>query len=1375
MTAATHTSRVMCKTLNGSVRQIDRALGAPRPGAVSVDGRSVAQLLAFAARYGALVRFYDLNDAPHGDWARFFASDPAVAEALHGALDLPEIEGQLHRLLEQARSAQRDEHRAEALRQLMDGIVHLIGILDRGWPEEGEAAQRLQHLASLGRRDELGEHLEFLRVHWTHAGCQAWAVVELDKHGRHWVEGLLSRLEDLLTSLIERMRLGAKAALAASTVSLGERGHAPQAALYNAFVVLFAEAREVLNSFPRRLLDFYYGEVIGQHQLHARPDQVYLTFTLGKNAAATAIPRGTLFSAGTDPYGDPIQYAADTSLEVTPVAVTSLGVHRLTYLESVPSVATGVLSGVIAQDQVESVPSAPFPLFGRDQAGMYGALSLQPASLGFMVATPMLMLRGGSRTVKLHLTHADPHPHSDEHAASLGEVAGSALSLYYSTAGGWVAVQSFTVTPGLSDKAGNASALTFAFTLPPDAPAVVPLSTKADPDGPHPDLPASAFPGDLDCPCLVATLAQKPGGAPDAASGSALHFAILSLIQVAQITLEVAVEGLIPTALSSAGSPLDPKHNFAIFGLQPAQYATLSMSAPEIFVKQIASLQVSIAWAGLPINSTGFQGYYQGYRLDADGLVSPQPLFDNASFQTRFDVTSPGSWTLNASSSCHLFETDDMSGLAHKDGAPVAGAPVSMISRLVVSGITPSATPAYYNPQASALRLTLAAPSYAFGAMLYASNLMAASSASVAALRAGGAGSGTGSNGGAGKQIASAANVNATAPDKRHASDLGAAVKQAISALNGEALALLQQIAPAGTSASASTHVASGIEQLLGGVVNRATGGVWGVVAGLARAAIRMFKKKPEAGEVTHRLRSWLLGHQHELDAGAKDSVQRVHALLTASDGLGAALGSVSGQAPAVARPIMAAALQQARVSVDQADASSAEAATVCLPNPPWLPMVSSLTLAYTATAVVTMQALEPGEQATPAASEFMHLCPFDRMALAERTPPGHRVQLLPRVARHAALYIDLSAHARQVALLFILQASPDGWTSEQPVVIWEQRVDNRWRRVKVIGDSTNGMLNSGIVTLVLHAPSRTAPAQTPQLRVRLIQGMAHSPMVSAVVANALTATWVPPGGAQQRGQPLPAGTITQMPEPIAGIATIKQPMNSIGGCPPAVGPRFDMWMAERLRHKGFAIDAWDYARIVLDAVPTLWQLGVVPATDASTGHEMPGHVWVVAVAGPDTPNVDDRTAPLVDPTVLAQIGELLERVSSPFVTLTVSNPPWVRITVHADLIFSDADTVDAWEARLQDELVRWLSPWPDASLGARPADYFSRQAVAAFIHRRDYVLGVTSMHLHTDGDQTREGWHYLTSAAHHQLRGTSARAAAAVPARTAQASERAV
>ncbi|MFN4095188.1 MAG: hypothetical protein ACK4GG_00260, partial [Sphingomonas sp.] len=334
------------------------------------------------------------------------------------------------------------------------------------------------------------------------------------------------------------------------------------------------------------------------------------------------------------------------------------------------------------------------------------------------------------------------------------------------------------------------------------------------------------------------------------------------------------------------------------------------------------------------------------------------------------------------------------------------------------------------------------------------------------------------------------------------------------------------------------------------------------------------------------------------------------------------------------------------------------------------------------------------------------------------------------------------------VALLFILQAGPDGWWDDPPSMVWEQVIDGNWVPLTLLGDTTAGLRNSGIVTLEL----RTDPGGRPRLRVRTRGVTDNAPIVQAVIANAVSAQWVGPGGAEGLGSPLPVGTIKKPVNAIPGIGSIDQPMQSFGGRPPATGRDFQKWMAERLRHKGFGIDSWDYARIALAAVPSLWQVAVVPATDEKTGARSPGSVWLVAVAGPETPNISDPTIPSIDLATLAEIGQTLQAAISPFIQLTVTNPPYLRLKVTTQISFSDENTGAFWIERLQDELVKWLSPWPDPALGPRPERYYTRRAVSEFIRGRHYVRGIDRFDIAPQDAPPRGGWVYLTSALEHDL-----------------------
>ena len=76
------------RVFNLGSTQADRTAGVPKPQSVLLDGRSPAALLGFAGDYGKLIRFYDLDDQPDGDWSAFFTADRGLRAAGLLGLDM---------------------------------------------------------------------------------------------------------------------------------------------------------------------------------------------------------------------------------------------------------------------------------------------------------------------------------------------------------------------------------------------------------------------------------------------------------------------------------------------------------------------------------------------------------------------------------------------------------------------------------------------------------------------------------------------------------------------------------------------------------------------------------------------------------------------------------------------------------------------------------------------------------------------------------------------------------------------------------------------------------------------------------------------------------------------------------------------------------------------------------------------------------------------------------------------------------------------------------------------------------------------------------------------------------------------------------------
>ena len=257
-----------------------------------------------------------------------------------------------------------------------------------------------------------------LALHMAGASLEECLRRELNGLAKGWLNQLIAILDELAAGLLTALEQSADTARAGLEASLRAEGHAPQAALYNAFVLLFRQVQFAMNEFPRRLIEFYYTEILQQDRLAAMPaqqdsqgsaaDRINLTFTTAEGVAEGAVPMGTLFSAGKDADGAAINYAADHALTVYPAAITQLRTLTVTQEPLIPGSGetqpAQVLGGIVALSDLPPAIATPFPLFGDTQPGTSGVLTTTPASLGFAVVSPCLMLTGGDRTITLGLT-----------------------------------------------------------------------------------------------------------------------------------------------------------------------------------------------------------------------------------------------------------------------------------------------------------------------------------------------------------------------------------------------------------------------------------------------------------------------------------------------------------------------------------------------------------------------------------------------------------------------------------------------------------------------------------------------------------------------------------------------------------------------------------------------------------------------------------------------------------------------------------------------------------------------------------------------------------------------------------------------------------
>jgi hypothetical protein len=1371
--------------LNGAPSQYDRWLPALDPGYAKVDGRSFSDLLDFPVKYGALVNFYDLRNEIDGDWVGFFASDPTMMLAILESIDIAALEREYTRLDELTRAAQVFARKFDLLcrlfafiqglaRQINEGLVALGHHPDRGIARALEQALVNAIVLSLGPQlRQLKEYAEgaglpraldqpipldwsgFLPLWGLRDDCPDGSIyrghsrVEKINHALSYLAPIFAAFRDSLADL-------QRFALANFEASLKEPDHKPQIGLYIAFARLFATAQETLNTISGRYIDFYYRDLLREKPAGPVGDRVFLAFTLAddEKVKSTTVPRGTAFPAGQDADGQDILYGSEKDLQVGAAQIDTVHTLRRVRGPLAPDrlspsaivhkpVTQYILSSDIALADA-AAKSVPWSTFGVTELLPSPVEITTPATMGFALASPYLMLGGGSRDITITVRYSDVfrietlNPLLEEIGAIVGlrpneilrPVLAAAFTVLASSEAGW-----FEVPPYLVELPWDEPSFSLNITLPPTSPPIAAYDPAADGAvPPPPEDPLATVNPAPDLPTLKLYLRQHAVllMPPPNSTGEPLEVHPLSLLDgmpLEMVRIGTWVNGLADLDLQSTTGPLDASGPFTLFGAPVVVGSYLDIRKPELFAKRIETLGLTIDWFDLPANDYGFTGYYRDYVIGLDGQKQPG-LFSNSVFLKKIEVKNHGSWIVKPEhgEGLYLFRT---TADPTKPPGSLCPATECYFPRWMIDERKP---PPYYMPADGAIRVTLTAPDYAFGDDLYTQNVLYA--------------------------------VISDLPDpvtcQQRCEAEYAAVADAAKMIDACLEECSQQLDDTFQNCI-TTCMNACVDQMLIDTIQclwdcattsqrRLTGEIFGhVKASFDEASAAPRQQRARA------LRDWAEAWRApaKLDASCLD---KCFSLLGAILGIEICLTMCASGPTKSYRSCVVQGLKSCQVRLEQ---SYNEFVDVCIvdctkpkselnyPNAPWLPTAQRVTINYSAACVVS------GDGATDGI--FFHLLPFggyERMAAP--------ATLLPVFDDEGYLYLGFNGLAPPQGLTLLFQmASSGGWAGgDRAGPAFEVLRRAGWSPLdptSIVADSTNGLDNSGILGLSLPAydpVGSTAMAGDRQwLRATVASGASLYPDTICIYPNATIAHWLDePGTGNTLATPLPAGTIVSSVQPLPYIDSIVQPMESFGGRPAEDRRQFEMRLGERLRHKNRAVVGWDYERLVLARFPTVWKVQALPAR-TGLGGNAPGDVLVVVVAGPDTLDVADPTVPVISGTLLGAIREYLEGLISPFVRLQVTNPIYVRVTVVATVQFSVADDVGAAILRLNNELVRYLSPWfYNAARAAKGSRYADWDEIEAFVENQPGVDALLNFDVTYDPLPYDLDWYFLTSAPQHDI-----------------------
>ncbi len=586
-----------------------------QPSANLIDGRTERDWLGFIADFASLINFYDLTNQVNGNWSPFLLKDPII---LLASISKTNVSKQHTLYLKTCMQLEQEVAGLNAPNQFNNLFNQLIGLFlkierwiyfmlksDQEYGLKKYMIFQVENIFSpilwalLALRQQfflnkiINETDAFETNVFENADYKTW---RLNKNKKPYWEILeLNKLflDNTTTDFLNALKkVGDKLFVFFKTITHHAKdsfeklkqkiGKFPDTILMRTFVNLLMNHKNQLNEIAQKHLDFYYTDILKQKINNALPDSVFVAIELGKKTLPFLLPKNTLFDAGVDAQKKPISFISTQNVSLNPATIVSARTMTLLqdaelpqnlYLQNIAAPST------IKKDEVGKTQG--WPIFGGTKTPVS-----EPTTLGFAIASPLMLLKEGNRNLQITLTF--------EKEGALNFL--NTANYYLSTQANW-----FPATFSVKGLDNDSQSILLNLTLNDSQPPIE--AFLENPDG-------------YACPWPLLKIEFN---------GLQTNLEVPVLKMVA---FTVAVNNISTLQLYNDFGALDAKKPFQLFGPTPMVNSNFIMGSNEIFSKPLQSLFLDMTWDGLPKN---FQTYYQEYNnyvadYTQKNSVNEQPL-----------------------------------------------------------------------------------------------------------------------------------------------------------------------------------------------------------------------------------------------------------------------------------------------------------------------------------------------------------------------------------------------------------------------------------------------------------------------------------------------------------------------------------------------------------------------------------------------------------------------------------------------------------------------------------------------------------------------------------------------------------------------------
>lgn len=413
----------------------------------------------------------------------------------------------------------------------------------------------------------------------------------------------------------------------------------------------------------------------------------------------------------------------------------------------------------------------------------------------------------------------------------------------------------------------------------------------------------------------------------------------------------------------------------------------------------------------------------------------------------------------------------------------------------------------------------------------------------------------------------------------------------------------------------------------------------------------------------------------------------------------------------------------------------------VAIPKEPWTPILSNIFLDYTAKA--TLQDID-----------LIHLYPYQGTYKPEEI--SIQPALLPTHCDEGTLFLGLSnlIPGNNLNLLFQMAEATSDSESDKEMVFWHYLDSNIWKPLRpgfeVLDDATNNLTGSGIIKLAL-------PANMTSENTIMTAGLhwikATIPKNSRAVSETLG---IHPHAIQvvftneeannklRLSKPLQAGSISKLEIADADVKSVIQPYESFGGLVPEIEQQFYVRVSETLRHKGRAIQSFDYERLVLQEFPQLFKVKCINHSLGLNAHEYindfpyaGGYVLMVVIPDLNKLKAGNSFEPKAPVSLLEDINDFIRQRTSPFVRFRAMNPRYEQVDFCLKIKLQKNKDENFYKKQVREDIRTFLAPW---AVG----DYYKltfgqcvyRSDIIRYLETRDYIDFIGDLRMAGKGEK---------------------------------------